>query len=112
MQEARARSGSTAENAFNQNLTQTLKGDFLNSNPYLDATFDKASGRVTENFTDAVMPGINATFGSGGRTGSGLHTQAIGDAQDELGNDLSGLATDIYGGNYQQERNRMMHTGS
>jgi len=76
-------------------LGQTLRGDFLRpeSNPFLDATYDLAARRV--------RPQVESVFQRGGRTGSGAHAETLGRV-------LGDLATDIYGGNYQQERGRQM----
>jgi len=76
-----------------QQMNQTLQGDFLNSNPYLDQTYQNAA--------EAMMPNINATFGGAGRTGSGTHGMSLGKGLGQLG-------ADLYGGNYQQERARQM----
>ncbi len=66
----------------------TLRGDFLNSNPYLDRTFNRAADAVTNRFASATQ-------------GSGLHNAG---AQQMMGRNLNDLATNIYGGNYAQER--------
>lgn len=79
-------------------------GDMLGSNPYLDRQFDAAAGRVTDQFNRAVVPSINATFGSGGRTGGGLHVDALTDASGRLGDTLGDMATNMYGNAYNFER--------
>lgn len=89
-------------------LQQTAKGEFLNSNPHLDDMYNAAASSVTENFRDVVAPGVNATFGAGGRTGSGLHKDAYMDAVGELGDSLGDMSADIYGTNYARERGHMM----
>lgn len=70
-----------------------LNGSYLNSNPWLDATFNKAAGAVTNQ--------VQSNFGRSGRDARGV--DAAGFAGDLYGN----LATQIYGGNYQAERDRM-----
>jgi hypothetical protein len=90
------------------NLAGTARGDYLNSNPYLDATFNAAARPVSENFTNTVIPGINAAFGAASRTGSGIQGEYLGDAAGQYGKSLSDLATNIYGGNYQSERDRQL----
>lgn len=75
--------------AGNQYMQDVIGGDYLNSNPYLDAMFNKASGQVGAK--------VNSQFSSAGRYGSGAHTGVLGES---IGN----LATDIYGGNYARER--------
>lgn len=89
-------------------LTQTLQGGYLNSNPYLDATYDRAADAVSRQFSQAVLPGIGTQFSQAGRLGSGAHENAADWAMDSLGRQLTGLATDIYGGNYAQERQNQM----
>lgn len=89
-------------------LQQTAQGGMLGANPYLDQQFGAASDAVSKRFQDTVMPGINATFGSGGRAGSNAHVAAMGQAQDQLGSQLGNMAANIYGGAYQNERGLQM----
>ena len=104
----RAQNPSAAEGAFQNQIAGTLQGDYLNSNPYLDATFNQASDRLGEQFQKYTNPAIQATFGSAGRTGSGLQGEVFGQQAQQLGDQMNRLATNIYGGNYQQERARQM----
>jgi hypothetical protein len=87
-------------------LTATSQGAYLNSNPYLDQTFDSAAGKLGEQFSDTVMPNIGAQFGMSGGAGSALHQELAAKAGGQFTDSLSSLASDIYGGNYQQERAR------
>lgn len=75
-------------------ISDTLGGKYLNpqSNPYLKATYDKASRSVISN--------NDSLFASGGRFNSGA-------AQRALATGLGDMATDLYGQNYQMERGRM-----
>lgn len=91
----RALAGSPVTNSAKGLLTDTLEGSYLNNNPHLDATFNKAA--------DAVEGRVNSAFAGGGRFGGGLNQRTLGDS-------LGGLATDIYGGNYENERNRQMQS--
>lgn len=91
-------------------LQETAGGGFLGGNPYLDEQFKRASQGVTEQFNEATMPGINAAFGSAGRTGSGIQQEMVGEAQQQLGGALGNLATDIYGGAYDTERDRQLQS--
>lgn len=75
-------------------LSNTAGGGFLGeSNPYLQDVVARSSRDV--------MSGLNSTFGAGGRTGGGLHQQALGTA-------LGDVATSIYAPAYEAERSRMM----
>jgi hypothetical protein len=79
-------------------LSKTAGGGFMgDSNPYLQDVVARSSRDV--------MSGLNSTFGAGGRTGGGLHQQALGTA-------LGDVATNVYAPAYEQERNRMMQASS
>lgn len=69
---------------------------FDGTNPYLDATFNKAAGAVNRNL-DTVLA----------RSGRDLHGN-LGARSDALNN----LATDIYGGAYEGDRNRALSAAS
>lgn len=91
LQEQRALSGSPVTNAAQQYATQSLQGGFMGSNPYLDSTFNKAA-LATQNQ-------LASEFARSGRNvdaSEGLRSQQLND-----------LATGIYGGAYDAERNRM-----
>lgn len=90
----RAVQGSPLTGASQQNLTDTLNGNFLSAgNPYFQNMADK--------ITAQVQPQIDADFASHGRFGSGLHGRAIGEG---LGSALGALAYQNYG----DERARQM----
>jgi hypothetical protein len=74
---------------------RTVQGEYLdpNKNPYLQDTYNRA--------LEQSIPSITSGAVSSGRYGSG--------AAGMLSNDMqSRLANDIYGGNYQRERDRQM----
>jgi hypothetical protein len=86
--EQRALNGSPVTNAAQGYATDVLGGKYLNANPYLDATFNRAF--------DQVQNRVQSGFAGAGRNveaGRGLAAQE--------GNDL---AAQIYGGAYAQER--------
>lgn len=93
MQVNRGLQGNQAVNAAQNNLAATSRGDFLNSNPYLDQTFNQAAQQV-KNMT-------SGQFSQAGRYGSGRHQAVAQEGYNQLANQ-------IYGGNYQNERNRQM----
>jgi hypothetical protein len=88
----RARAGSPVNQAAQNYAQQTLSGGFMGSNPWLDSTFNKAAGSVTNQ--------VQSNFGLSGRNPRGI--DAAGFAQEGY-NDL---AAQIYGGDYQAERSR------
>jgi hypothetical protein len=92
MAERRATFGSPVNRAAQNYAATTLGGGFMGSNPWLDSMFNRAAGGVTNQ--------IQSNFGSAGRNARGV--DAAGFAADAYGN----LATDIYGGAYEAERQR------
>lgn len=76
-------------------LGRTSSGQMLNGNPHLDRTFDQMADRVASR--------TNAAMGLAGRTGSGAHTDVMADS-------LGDLANDVYGQNYQMERQRQLQS--
>lgn len=76
-----------------QTLTlNTLQGDYLNNNPYLDQTFQNAA--------NATRTQLSSEFAGQGRD--------LGAALPARSEQLQHLASNIYGGNYQAERDRQM----
>lgn len=77
----------------NDYLASTARGDMLDSNPHLDATFDRMA--------DKVSAAHGAQFSRAGMFGSTNHA-------DELADGLGDLANDVYGSNYARERANQM----
>jgi hypothetical protein len=84
----RATQGSPLVQAGQNYTQQVLNGGFLGSNPHLDATFEQAR-LSTQN-------GLASEFARSGRN--------VGAAQGLRGQQVNDLATRIYGGAYNQER--------
>lgn len=93
-------------NPYASMMEGTANGDFLTNNPFLDDVYGAASGKVTRDFNDTVLPGIASQFGMSGNAGSTMHELALGKASEGLTDSLGSMAANIYGGNYQQERDR------
>lgn len=104
--ENRARTGSPIATEGNNQYLATLRGDYLNSNPYLDAMYNRASRPLVENYRNATAPSTQAAFARAGRYGSGAYDQAQSTNESNLGRSLGELATDIYGRSYESERGR------
>jgi hypothetical protein len=77
-------------------VSQTLQGDFLlpDTNPFLQGTFDRAA--------DAVQNRLETQFAGSGRN--------IGASAPAARDQLSGLANQIFGGNFQAERDRQIQS--
>lgn len=87
-------------------LAGTAQGEFLGGNPYLDATYGRAAEQVGKQFREATMPALGTAFSQAGRYGSDAYGEAVQGAEEALGRELSGLATDIYMPAYESERGR------
>jgi hypothetical protein len=108
MAEARARGGSPMLDAAQAETLSTIRGDRFNSNPYLDATYNRAAEGVTRQFNRSVLPNLESRFAGAGRMDSGAYMNTLNEAGRGLAGELSGMATNIYGGDYTRERDRQM----
>lgn len=91
-----------------QALSGFASGQQVGQNPYLQATFEQAARPLTQQFTEGIAPAVAAQFGLAGRTGSGAHQAAASRAAERQERQLTDLATGIYGGAYDRERQRQL----
>jgi len=108
-QRLQAGSGTPLLDPAQQEMMKTMQGGYLSpgSNPFLDDTFNQASRAVTDAYKNTVQPRNDAMFfGPGSLAGNSAYQGQVARNQYGLGENLSNLATQIYGGNYQQERGR------
>jgi hypothetical protein len=110
-QEALARQQSPvlqqAQQAYQASLGQvgqTAAGGFLNANPYQQAMMEAATRPLTQQFSQAVLPGISSLYSRSGRLGSGAMERALGTATEAYGRSLGDITSNIAGSQYQQER--------
>ena len=75
-------------------------------NPRTHDMYNAAARGVTDQFQNAVLPGLNATFGGGGATGGSAHALASGEAAGRAGDTLADLSADIYGRAYESGEQR------
>jgi hypothetical protein len=94
LQEQRALNGSPVTQAAQQYVTGSLNGSQMGQNPYLDATFNRAA-LATQNQ-------LSSEFARSGRN--------VGAAEPLRSQQLNDLATGIYGGAYENDRNRQQQT--
>lgn len=102
-----ANSGAISK-AAGQELTNTLTGGYLDSgNPYMNALVDKSQGDVIRGYQQSVIPQLDMIAARSGSFGnSGMDQQAL-NAQRQLVSQLGDISTQIRGGSYENERNRM-----
>lgn len=89
----RAMQGSPVSDAASTQLTDTLNGRYLNSNPYLDQMVNQAQGDVM-----SQMDVLNARSGSFGNSG----------LQENTVRALGNVSTNIRGQDYAAERGRQL----
>lgn len=95
-----------------QGMQATAGGQFLNNNPFLDDVYNSAADKAVDEWSTTIMPGIAAQFGNSGGAGTTMHSELAGRAGGELSDSLAQLKSSIYGGNYQQERDRQTQAQS
>jgi hypothetical protein len=93
---ARATNGSPLVGDAQKYTQGVINGNYLNSNPYLDQTFNRAAM--------ATQGQLASQFAGSGRN--------IDQSQFLRGQELNDLATGIYGGAYDSERNRQQQAAS
>lgn len=110
-QEALARQPSpflgAAQGAYMQSLgglSGTAAGQYLNANPYQQQMIAAATRPLTQQFSEAVLPGISSLYSRSGRLGSGAMERALGTAAETYGRALGDVSANIAGTQYQQER--------
>lgn len=96
-----------AQQAYQTSLGQvgqTAAGGFLNANPYQQQMMEAATRPLTQQFSQAVLPGISSLYSKSGRLGSGAMERALGTATEAYGRSLGDITANIAGTQYQQER--------
>ena len=99
------------DNRFlNRGVAHTASGAFLHpsSNPYLRGTYGAAASDLVNAYRTATAPSIQAQASRMGQFGSSAMNEAMALSQYGLGRNLENLSNQIYGENYQQERDRMV----
>lgn len=100
--------GSDLSRSAQSELTDTINGKYLNSNPYLQGAINAAVQPITNAFSGEVMPGIDSNFSAAGRYGSGLQGAAYNDANTTLAQQIGNVSTNMAYQNYGDERQRQM----
>lgn len=86
-------------------LGATASGAYLGRNPFLDAQFNQGASQLSDAYGRATAK-TNLAFSGAGRTGSAAQMGALGQQQQALSQGLGQLGASIYGGAYENERNR------
>lgn len=105
MTQQRAMNGSPLQSAAQNQMLQTISGQYLNQNPYLNKAIDSALSPVMRQYRDAVLPGVDAQFSRSGRYGSNAYDTSRARSESELATALGNIANDMAYQNYRDERN-------
>jgi hypothetical protein len=89
-------------------LGQTLNGDFLNNNPYLNKAIDQTLGDVTNQFNTTVAPSMAATAMKSGSFGNTGYQEMEQNQRNQLADRLGGISGNMRMGAYEAERGRQM----
>lgn len=110
MYEQQALGAQPVIDAATQQLSSTLDGDYLSpeSNPYLREMSDAVGRQMTRQYSEGVAPGVQGQFSRSGRSGSGLFANAMDSSRDTFQRGLGEMNANLYGGAYNNERNRQM----
>lgn len=96
-------------NSYDPRLAAVADGSFLNQqNPQLAAMYKSATDPMVEQFKNATMPGLASQFSMAGRMGSNSHMAAAEGAGNSLARGLGSASAQIYGTNFENERQRQM----
>ena len=90
---ARGGTDNSINDAAVNEYKKTLSGGYMNANPYIDEIVQRAAGAAGSSAASGMV--------GQGRFGSGVMANAMADS-------MQSTAANIYGQNYQQERDRMM----
>jgi hypothetical protein len=92
----------------------TTSGQYLDvdSNPWLRGVGEAAADDISRSYNTTVMPQIASRFGGAGRSAgpgdvNNAEGSAIASSQRGLGQELSQMYSNLYGGAYESERGRM-----
>ena len=106
----RALSGSQTMTNAENGLNKFIQGG--NTNPFLDQMVNKAQGSVATNFNNMVKPQTEAAMRGSGSFGNSGFEQTMQGQQKAAGQQMSDIATQMYGGAYNQDQsNRMQAIG-
>lgn len=107
--------GKIQNRALNGSQTMTNAENGLNSfiqggnvNPFLDKMVNKAQGSVATNFNNMIKPQTEAAMKGSGSFGNSGFEQTMQNQQKAAGQQMSDIATNMYGGAYNSDQaNRM-----
>lgn len=104
----RALGGNQLVGQAESEIGKTISGQYLNANPYLDQSVNRALSRITDQYKTSTLPSTMAQFQRAGAFGGSAHQEALARQEQGLGDALSDTASQMYGANYAQERQNQL----
>lgn len=105
---SQAMAGSPANDAGQQQITDTLNGAYLNSNPYLDYNINKAQNDLVQQYQLGTAAQTDASAARSHALGGSSYNQLTAYNNDNLANQLNNVDASMRGANYTNERNNQM----
>ncbi|MGH0331022.1 hypothetical protein [Sinorhizobium meliloti] len=84
-------------------LKNTASGANIGNNPYLDRMVNQQQDNIAEKLKNVTNPGIDSQAAAMGRMGSGAYARQRNNAETVAANEMSKVATDMYGNQYNQD---------
>lgn len=100
----RATQGTPEMSAARTQLTNTINGGYVNSNPYLSQNIADAQGDLTRSYNMVNKPAWDKAMQGSGSFGNTGVMEAASYDRDNLQRNLARISTDMRGANYTQER--------
>lgn len=110
MVQNRALEGSRTMNNAENNLNQMIRGG--RGNPYLDRLVDRAQSSVAENYNTMVKPQSDTAMANSGSFGNSGIQQMQGMERKAAAQQMSDIATNMYGSAYEGDQARRMQAVS
>jgi hypothetical protein len=105
--EARAKQGSPLVNQAQQAFGKTINGDYLSGNPFFQGAFAPAAQAATSQFNQSIGD-VTSSASKAGRYGSNAMGTMLGNASNQLAQNLTNTAGTLAYQNYADERGRQM----
>jgi len=92
-------------------LQKTLGGEYLSpeSNPHLRGLYDSSARALTDQYMLGAAPQLDAAARDAQAYGGSAHTELANAQRYGLGQNLTDLANQVYGGAYESERGRQLY---
>ncbi|WP_455918665.1 hypothetical protein [Ensifer canadensis] len=84
-------------------LKATASGQNIGNNPYLDRMVSNQQDQIANKLKNVTNPGIDSQAAAMGRMGSGAYASMRNNAESTAANEMSKVATDMYGNQFNQD---------